>query len=677
EWIIIRAAAVDEVNNRNLTLPLARYLTDNTPPPLLDIGSETEISLNISIYHLFGVTEELSSAVISRDDQTIWTLSADDEGNFEGFIELSPGVNEFLVSVYDRYGNGPNEAPVPLYLVYDPDDPVAVIAGIDAFTSTSFMLDGSGSYDIGPDSRLSGVVNFTWSLSFWGEEILLYGPEPGLHLSRPGPLSIMLTVTDAAGNSDSENSHMDVKDDEAPTMDGLGDLHVHEDSPIELRAKGVRDNDPLIEQVGIFLWNISGPQKIIVEGIHVEFKVYIPGNYIVVLSLTDTGGNSMSVSFNLTVLDITVPTAVAGDDMIVIKGSPVNLSAWLSSDNNPNFPQGANFTWILKGPDMMFFGMNVTFNATDLGKVRILLKVTDPSGNVDLDELLLTVVSDGVPPAVEGIIPVPDEKGIPPGSSLRLTFNEPIDLSTANSGIFLISASGLEVDIVIEPVDDRTVIVTPVRPLDRGKGYTLRITEALKDMTGEPAILQEFRYVIKAAFEILKVNGQSMENIRSSYLFVRGPIAEVTLHLSEAASPGMVMVLVDENGVHSFIGTPINDTIMVFLLEGLIEGDYYASFNGTSSTGDLLEGDNSFLVRIELKETEPTSGSDDAFPLWWVLLIIVLVLAAFAALAVFFIFRNKRRSEVVEMSGSTPNNEQTGPAPHPSSGEDELQDLTP
>ncbi|MGA1866085.1 MAG: S8 family serine peptidase, partial [Thermoplasmatota archaeon] len=314
EWFIIRAVTVDEVDNRNVTIPLARYLTDNTPPPLLEIGSDTEIALNISVYHLFGVTEELSSVVISRDDQTVRTMSADNDGNFEAFIELSPGVNELLVSVFDRYGNGPNEAPVSLYLVYDPDDPVAVIADIEAFTSTPFILDGSGSYDVGPESRLAGVTNFTWSLSFWGEDFLLYGPEPGLHLSRPGPLFITLTVTDAAGNSGSEYLQVDVLDDEAPTMEGLGDLNVLEDSLIELKAKGVRDNDPLIEQVGIFLWKISGPQEIIVEGSHVEFKVHTPGRYVVVLSLEDTGGNSISVSFNLTVLDITVPTAMAGND---------------------------------------------------------------------------------------------------------------------------------------------------------------------------------------------------------------------------------------------------------------------------------------------------------------------------------------------------------------------------
>ncbi|MBN1390625.1 MAG: S8 family serine peptidase [Candidatus Thermoplasmatota archaeon] len=653
EWFILRAVAVDEANNSNTTLPLARYSIDNSPPPILDVFSGTEVSQNISLYHLFGEAEPLSVVVILMGDQTIRNISVDNEGRFGAYLELSPGVNEFQVRGYDMYGNGPTVFPYPLYVVYDPDDPVANITQVDAVTSTGFLLDGSGSYDIGPVSRLSGVVNYTWALSFWGQKMFLYGPGPSLHLSRPGPLSILLTVLDAAGNSDQAYEQISVLDDQTPSLERPDDLYVQEDTLFELKAQGVIDNDPLIEEVGLFLWQFSGPDELTLEGLEVELMVITPGRYSVVLSLTDTGGNSISVPFHLTVMDITVPQAVAGDDQTVIRGTPVNLSASLSSDNDPDFPNGANFTWVFKGSDRILFGMNITFIASELGEHRILLKVTDPSGNIQLDELLLTVVTDGVPPSVLEVFPHPDVQEIAPGTVFRLTFNEPIETETIDPGIFLYS-SGMERDISILSMDPRTLLITPKLPLDHGKVYILRISEALKDITGEPSRVQEFRFVVRPAFEIIKVNGLGIDRILMSHLSVHGEPMEITFELSVPASPEMYLVLSDGTaGIQSFNSTSVENRTVLFLIDGLKGGEYTVTLDGTSLTGDPLEGVRSFNVHLETGGSGEPIESGGKKAMWIIVPIGILVIVALTATGLVLVRRSK--------SGSAARNTIAGP----------------
>ncbi|MGA1866153.1 MAG: hypothetical protein ACMUFK_01655, partial [Thermoplasmatota archaeon] len=137
-----------------------------------------------------------------------------------------------------------------------------------------------------------------------------------------------------------------------------------------------------------------------------------------------------------------------------------------------------------------------------------------------------------------------------------------------------------------------------------------------------------------------------------------------------------IMVLVDEEGgTNSFIGTLMNDTIMVFVVDGLEEGDCSVSFNGTSATGDPLEGDKTFLVRIGLKETDPPSSNDNALPIWLVLSVVILMMAALAALALILFFRNRKRSMAAEMGGSGPKDEQAEPSPLHSPVEEERKDL--
>ncbi|MGA1819799.1 MAG: S8 family serine peptidase [Thermoplasmatota archaeon] len=654
DWFILRARVLDEVDNENITVPLARYSIDNTPPGSLTITSETGKAQNISVYHLEGTTEAGSKVVVMKDGFEVRSVTSGGNGRFEAFIELELGVNEFTVESYDRYSNGPTMSQEDLYIVYDPFSPKARISGATPITSRPIVLDAADSFDEGPRSLFEGIANYSWSISFWGETHHRFGALTNIHLTRPGDAEIELVVADAAGNSDTIASRIYVVDDISPSLDPLEDLNVLEDSSIEVRAKGISDNDPLISETGDFVWNISGPVARVLKGESVEFILDTPGRYEVKLTLTDTGGNTAVVPFNITVLDITTPNAAAGPDIRIVKGGSVSLSARNSSDNDPRFPSGANFTWILKGFDMILYGAEVVFFASSLGEFRMLLKVSDAAGNVNFDEVLIEVLTDGTAPEVLESYPKAGEQEIGPGSSFRMVFSEPLDGSTLDLGIHMLSSSGLEVRISRISSGPSEVIVTPGEPLEWGKEYRLRITPDLKDITGEPSKLIEYLFRVRPAYTILKINGLTPSSLSGSTLEVRKPQARISIEMSAAPSSGATLDLVGEQGASFTLGaSEVENRTLLFDLGSIGPGTYDAVLNGTSNNDDPMTGERSFRVEVLDEEKEAPVTSDQKWLPWVWIIMAVGVILALLAVSVLIVRIRKKRSNSTVISGPT------------------------
>ncbi|MGA1793265.1 MAG: S8 family serine peptidase [Thermoplasmatota archaeon] len=653
DWFILRARVLDEVSNENITAPLARYSIDNTPPGSLEVTSETSIAQNLSIYHLEGTTEARSKVVVRKDGIEVRSVTSGSNGQFEAFIELELGVNEYTVESYDRYGNGPTTSQEDLYLVFDPFSPKASISPPSPVTSEPIILDGAGSMDEGPRSMFEGIANYSWSISFWGKNYHRFGALSSIHLTRPGDVEIELIVMDAAGNSDRTVSRVYVVDDISPQLDPLEDLNVLEDAPIEIRARGISDNDPLILESGNFIWNISGPEVHTLEGRNVEFTLDTPGSYVASLTLTDTGGNTAVVPFNITVLDITTPTAVAGPDIRMIKGSFVTLSAINSSDNDPQFPNGANFTWILKGSDLILYGAEVVFNASELGEFRMFLKVSDATGNVNFDEVLIEVVADGVTPEVLESSPRAGDQEVSPGSSIRLVFSEPMDISTMDLGIHMLSSSGLEVRISRMSTGPSEIVLSPEVPLEWGREYKVRITPDLKDLTGEPSKLTEYVFRVRPAFTVLRINGLTLTSLSDSILSVQKPQAQIAVHMSTPPSNGSTLELVNEEGASfTLIASKVEDLTVFFDLNTIGPGTYDGFLNGTSKTQDPMIGERSFRIEIlEMEQEIPPTSDGNWLPWVLIILAIVIVLGVLAGSITFFLIRG-RRAKLSSIPGS-------------------------
>lgn len=101
-------------------------------------------------------------------------------------------------------------------MLADTTPPVAD-AGLDTTAGIGWtvVMDGSGSFD---DVR---VANFTWSFTYDGSDVVLYGETPIYVFWAEGTYTVTLTVSDPTGNSDSDTMLVEVTSEVIPEFSNV------------------------------------------------------------------------------------------------------------------------------------------------------------------------------------------------------------------------------------------------------------------------------------------------------------------------------------------------------------------------------------------------------------------------------------------------------------------------
>ena len=144
----------------------------------------------------------------------------------------------------------------------------------------------------------TGVVGNTWSFEVGGEDVLLDGEDVTYTFHIPGKYVIMLTVADAAGNTDDATFTLTVIDTERPTVAVLDDISAEAGETVTFNASGSTDN------VGImsYSWEFTyDGEATVLEGASTEFTFKRGGEYPVTLTLIDAAGNVDMDSFTVSV----------------------------------------------------------------------------------------------------------------------------------------------------------------------------------------------------------------------------------------------------------------------------------------------------------------------------------------------------------------------------------------
>ncbi len=111
--------------------------------------------------------------------------------------------------------------------------------------------------------------------------------------------------------------------------------------------------------------------------------------YIFTLNVTDAAGNYDTDTVNITVMDMTDPTADAGEDKTVDEDTVVTFDGSGSSDN----VDIVDYTWTIEGSE--YYGITVDHTFTQPGEYTVELNVTDEAGNTDTDTIIITVEKAG------------------------------------------------------------------------------------------------------------------------------------------------------------------------------------------------------------------------------------------------------------------------------------------
>jgi PKD repeat protein len=266
---------------------------------------------------------------------------------------------------------------------------------------TIFQLDGSASTDDDPNFPASST--FAWTFTDGGQTITLYGVKPFYVFTTPGTYEVTLSITDSGANVGTDTVTITVRDVTRPRADAGPDQVVKEDTVVQFNASGTIDNDPVFASTATYRWSFEeGGSTVSLTGLMPTHTFSTPGRYVVTLVVTDAAGNTDTDDMVVLVEDVTPPEADAGPDRTVDEDLYANFDGTGSTDNNPDFPKGANFVWTFTINEVLYraTGRSSGFVFNTPGVYNVTLNVTDEAGNSDEDHIIFTVL-DTTPPIVD------------------------------------------------------------------------------------------------------------------------------------------------------------------------------------------------------------------------------------------------------------------------------------
>ena len=211
----IQVVAIDSEGLEAWSQVLSLDLVDTTPPSSsydidpdipttgdrLTIGGlATDVSgiSSVTLEYSYGNASIISSKV-ETDQNGHFSLGLDIPFNATGNLALR-------LLVMDGSGNL-QDSGWRDWLIIDNDAPqVMVPKNMDARAGKTVVIKDAGSTDN------LGVVNWTWSWSAGGKAHVAYGSSVMLEFDREGDYQVTLTVTDAAGNTDTATMQVVVSD---------------------------------------------------------------------------------------------------------------------------------------------------------------------------------------------------------------------------------------------------------------------------------------------------------------------------------------------------------------------------------------------------------------------------------------------------------------------------------
>ena len=328
----------------------------------------------------------------SSDNQgiAIWTWTFEYAGGEVVLQGPSPaftfddaGVYKVSLKVTDRTGlEGMDDVNVT---VRDTTSPIALM-GPDRSVSPHEVLelDASGSNDN------VGIVRWSFQFMYRGSLVRLPGPRANFTFDLAGEFTILLNVTDAAGNWATIEVVVSVQDLTPPTAVAGPDRTVEIDEIVVLDGRLSTDD------VGITQWDWSfvlDGETVTLDGPVVSFTFERPGEVEITLTVHDGAGNRASDAFIVNVLDGTPPVAYAGPDQNVELGTTVALNGTLSTDNVGII----NWTWTIDTGDGVhkMYGPTQELILRSTGDHTVTLTVLDRAGNTASDTLVIHVSDPG------------------------------------------------------------------------------------------------------------------------------------------------------------------------------------------------------------------------------------------------------------------------------------------
>ena len=274
------------------------------------------------------------------------------------------GANNVELTVTDVNGN--SASCIAIVTIEDMINPVAAAMDITVGINTSGSTTILGT-DVDNGSTDNCAIT-TYSVS----------PDTFTCADVGTPVAVVLTVTDASGNSHTANANVTVVDNVPPSV-------VCQNITMSLDASG---------NVNITPADVDGGSSVscgtLVSSIDISsFDCTNIGQNNVVLTVTNSNNVSRSCTAVVTIVDLAAPVVVCQDISVVLDGSGNATITAADIDNGSSDNCGIASTTL----DI------TSFDCSDVGTNNVQLTVTDINGNSSVCSAVVTV-SDDIPPIV-------------------------------------------------------------------------------------------------------------------------------------------------------------------------------------------------------------------------------------------------------------------------------------
>ena len=308
----------------------------------------------------------------------------DDDGTFERSSDTyeeitysfsTPGDYPVTLKVVDDEGDA-NQV-TKTVTVKDGEDPKAIV-GPDRTVSTVSPVN----FDGGGSSDNIGVTSYKWDIDNDGSY-----EKTGASISHTfestGTKTVTLQVSDAAGNTDTDDVRVNVEDQTNPNANAGSDRTVSTGT-VNFDGSGSSDN------IGVtsYKWDVNNDGTYEKTGASISHTFQSTGRKTVTLQVSDAAGNTDTDDAQVTVEDQTKPNANAGSDKTVSIGSTVNFDGSRSSDNIGV----TSYKWDVDNDGTYEkTGASISHTFQSTGIKTVTLQVSDAAGNTDTDDVFVTV----------------------------------------------------------------------------------------------------------------------------------------------------------------------------------------------------------------------------------------------------------------------------------------------
>jgi hypothetical protein len=379
--------AGDFIVTLNVTDGAGNWATDtltvtvnDTEAPVANAGPDQVINMGETAHF---------NASLSRDNVDIvsynWSFTDRVPITLSGILRShgfdDAGVFVVTLNVTDSAGNWATDTMT--VTVLDIQVPVA-----NAGPSQVINMGETAHFNASRSADNVGIVSYTWTI-IDGELVTLSGLIQSHRFDNAGVFVVTLNVTDSSGNWNIDTMIVTVLDIARPKADAGPDLIVDEGALVTFDGSDSYDN------IGIanWTWTFMDGKSITLYGPTPEYLFNNPGVFTVTLNVTDAAGNWATGIMDVTVRDITSPTANAGSDQRVAVGSKVIFDGYQSTDNVGIVRYSWTFSY--DGKDMTLIGPMVEFIFDKAGEYEMDLTVFDENDNTGTDNIVIIVIDTG------------------------------------------------------------------------------------------------------------------------------------------------------------------------------------------------------------------------------------------------------------------------------------------